>query len=155
MSIAVEPIGLIHSSHKTKETAPIQGAFRPDSTGTIEVFAEYEEGLKDVEMFSHLVVIYHFDRAGDVELVRPTFLDDSPHGVFASRHPCRPNGIGMTVVRLIKRDGRRLEVASVDVLDGTPVIDIKPYVPRFDCFPDASEGWIADKENRPKPKGRE
>ena len=87
-----------------------------------------------------------FDRAGEVKLVRPTFLDDEPHGVFASRHPCRPNSLGLTVVRLISRVKNLLEVSGVDVLDKTPVIDIKPYIPRFDCFPEANEGWVASKK---------
>lgn len=148
-------IGVIHSPYRTKDEAPIQGAFAPEVKGVIEVFPEYEEGLKDIEGFSHLIVLYYFNQAGEVKLVRPTFLDDEAHGVFATRHPCRPSGVGITVVRLLGRSGGRLEVAGIDVLDGTPLIDIKPYVPRFDCFPEASEGWIAPKENRPKPQGRE
>jgi tRNA-Thr(GGU) m(6)t(6)A37 methyltransferase TsaA len=90
-----------------------------------------------------------------VILARPTFLDDEPHGVFASRHPCRPNGLGLSVVRLLRREGNILHVGGIDVLDGTPLIDIKPYIPRFDCYPEASEGWITGKELRQKPPGRE
>lgn len=100
-------------------------------------------------------ILFLFDRAGEVKLVRPTFLDDEPHGVFASRHPCRPNSLGLTVVRLISRVKNLLEVSGVDVLDKTPVIDIKPYIPRFDCFPEANEGWVVSKKKRPKPAGRE
>ncbi len=151
----MKPIGLIHSPYSTKEETPIQGAFRPDGAGWIEVFREYEEGLKDIEGFSHLILLYLFDRAGSVRLVRPTFLDDTPHGIFASRHPARPNGIGITVVRLLRREGSILHVSSIDTLDLTPVLDIKPYIPRFDCFPGATEGWLGGKEERPKPKGRE
>jgi tRNA (Thr-GGU) A37 N-methylase len=101
------------------------------------------------------ILFYHFDRAGKIELVRATFLDDEPHGVFASRHPCRPNGIGITIVRLLDRKENILEVNGIDVLNGTPLIDIKPYVRRFDCFPEVSEGWVVKKTVRPKPKGRE
>lgn len=151
----LKPIGVIHSSFKNKDEAPIQGAFQPDERGSIELFAEYEQGLKDIDGFSHIFLVYSFDRSGEIELVRRPFLDDEPHGIFATRHPCRPNGIGLTVVRLLQREGNRLEVAGIDVLDGTPLLDIKPYVPRFDCYPEASEGWIAGKELRPKPKGRE
>jgi len=155
MTWTLHPIGIIHSPYATKEETPIQGTFRPDGMGTIEVFPEYEEGLKDIETFSHLILIYLFHKAGELKLVRQTFLDDEAHGVFASRHPCRPNGLGITVVTVLKRDGNQLEVSGIDVLDGTPLIDIKPYIPRFDCFPEASEGWVASKKRRPKPPGRE
>lgn len=155
MTGKLKPIGIIRSPFTTKEDAPIQGVYRPTSKGTVELFPEYEEGLKDIETFSHIIVLYQFDRAGEMKLVRPPFLDDEPHGVFASRHPCRPNKVGLTVVRLISRVKNVLEISGIDVLDKTPVIDIKPYVPRFDCFPEANEGWIASKQNRPKPPGRE
>jgi len=155
MAGKIKPIGIIHSPFSTKEDAPIQGTYCPNSKGTVELFPEYEEGLKDIETFSHIIVLYQFDRAGEVKLVRPTFLDDEPHGVFASRHPCRPNSLGLTVVRLISRAKNLLEVSGVDVLDKTPVIDIKPYIRRFDCFPEANEGWVASKKKRPKPAGRE
>ena len=150
-----KPVGLIHSPYVGKEEAPIQGAFRPHARGWVEVFPQYGQGLKDIETFSHIFLIYSFDRSGELQLVRPTFLDDKPHGIFASRHPSRPNSIGLTVVRLLERKGDRLDVAGIDVLDGTPLLDIKPYIPRFDCYPDASEGWTAGKKERPKPKGRE
>lgn len=151
----INPIGIIHSPFATKEEAPIQGAFQPDAEGTVEVFADFAAGLKDIETFSHLILIYRFDRAGEVILVRPTLLDDEPHGVLASRHPCRPNGLGLSVVRLLRREGNILHVGGIDVLDGTPLIDIKPYVPRFDSYPEADEGWFSGKEARPKPPGRE
>ena len=153
--IEIRPLGLIHSPYFTKEEAPIQGAFQPDGMGWVEVFQEYEEGLKDIEGFSHLILLYLFDRAGSVKLVRPTLLDDMPHGIFASRHPGRPNGLGMTVVSLLRRENAILHVRGIDTLDLTPVLDIKPYIPRFDCFPDATEGWLKGKEKRPKPEGRE
>lgn len=155
MEFQIKAIGVIHSSHKTKEEAPIQGSFQPDATGTVEVFAEFAEGLQDIELFSNIILIYHFDRANEVQLVRHPFLDDTPHGIFATRHPCRPNGIGISTVRLLRREGNLLTISGVDVLDGTPLLDIKPYVPRFDCFPEASEGWLAGKNDRKKPVGRE
>ncbi len=155
MIFEMKPIGVIHSPFSAKDETPIQGAFRPDAKGTAEIFPDYVQGLQDVETFSHVFLIYAFDRSGPLELVRPTFLDDMPHGVFASRHPSRPNPVGITVVRLLGRREHSLEVAGVDVLDGTPLIDIKPYIPRFDCYPDASEGWTAGKGLRPKPPGRE
>jgi len=151
----VTPVGIIRSPFATKDEAPIQGAFVPDAVGQVELFPEYAAGLKDIEGFSHLFLLYRFDRAGEVALARPTFLDDEPHGIFAARHPCRPNGIGLTVVRLLGRYGNILTVAGIDTLDGTPLIDIKPYIPRFDAHPDAASGWFAGKEPRPKPPGRE
>lgn len=151
----MKPVGIIHTEFKTKEDTPIQGMFCPESKGKVEVFKEFEEGLKDVETFSHIILLYQFDRAGEIKLVRPTFLDDEPHGVFASRHPCRPNGIGLTVVKILRRINNMIEVSGIDVLDGTPLIDIKPYIPRFDIFVEANEGWITNVKERPKPIGRE
>ena len=153
--MVVEPIGIIHTPYKSKQDTPIQGAFKPDSRGQVEVYQKYEEGLKDIETFSHIILFYQFDKAGEVKMVRETFLDDQPHGVFASRHPCRPNGIGMTVVKLMLRKNNILEISGIDILDGTPLLDIKPYILRFDCIPEASEGWVANIIERPKPLGRE
>lgn len=155
MEFILHPIGIIHSPFRTKEETPVQGALAPEAEGTVEVFEGYAPALQDIETFTHLYLLYRFDRAGEIILARPTFLDDEPHGVFASRHPCRPNGIGLSVVRLIRREGNELLVGGIDVLDGTPLLDIKPYIPRFDCRPEAGEGWLAGKEARPKPPGRE
>jgi len=155
MKLTLKPIGVIHSPYKTKEKTPIQGIFRPEGTGWVELYPEYEEGLKDIDSFSHIFIIYSLDRAGRVELVRPTLLDDQPHGIFACRYPSRPNGIGLTIVRLLERKANMLKIGGIDVLDNTPLLDIKPYVPRFDSFPQASEGWFAGKQERPKPPGRE
>ncbi len=151
----IDPIGIIHSPFATKEACPIQPIYAAGAVGHVEVFREFEAGLKDVDTFSHIYLLYSLDRAGKVELVRETFLDDVPHGIYASRHPCRPNGIGMSIVKLIKREDNMLTVEGIDVLDQTPLIDIKPYVPRFDIIESASEGWIAGKEWRPKPGGKE
>jgi tRNA (adenine37-N6)-methyltransferase len=155
MDIVIKPIGIIHSPFNAKEKTPPQGILEPEAQGTVEVFPEFAEGLKDIETFTHIYLLYHFDRAGEIKLVRPTFLDDAPHGVFASRHPCRPNGLGLSIVRLLHRNNNLLTVAEIDVLDATPLIDIKPYVPRFDHRPSASNGWITGIPIRPKPKGRE
>ena len=151
----INPVGIIHSPFASKVDAPIQGAYVPEAVGRVELFLEYAAGLKDIEGFSHLILLYHFDRAGEVALVRPTFLDDNPHGIFATRHPCRPNGLGLTVVRLLGREENILTISGIDVLDGTPLIDIKPYIPRFDAHPEALSGWFTGKELRPKPEGRE
>jgi tRNA (adenine37-N6)-methyltransferase len=155
MEFTLKSLGIIHTAHATKEEAPIQGSFQPDAVGTVELYPEFAEGLKDIELFSHLYLFYYFDRAEPGALVRYPFLDDTPHGVFAMRHPCRPNGIGITVVKLLERRDNLLTVSGIDVLDGTPLLDIKPYVLRFDCHPEASEGWFSGKENRTKPLDRE
>ena len=151
----IEPIGIIYTPYDKKEDCPIQPLYSLDATGTVEVFERYTAGLKDIEKFSHIYLIYHFDRAGELKLVRPTFMDDEPHGIFASRHPCRPNSIGMSIVRLLKRDNNILLVEGIDVLNATPLLDIKPYVPRFDHIKGATEGWTEGKQFSKKPKERE
>ena len=151
----ITPIGIIHTPHQTKADCPIQPVYSEAAQGRIELFEEFAEGLKDIEMFSHIYLLYLFDQAGEIKLVRPAFLDDTPHGIYASRHPCRPNGIGMSIVRLIERHGNMLHVSGIDMLDKTPLLDIKPYVPKFDCFPSASNGWVEQKEWRPKPENFE
>jgi tRNA-Thr(GGU) m(6)t(6)A37 methyltransferase TsaA len=155
MAFKVRAIGIIRTSHATKEETPIQGAYQLDAMGTVELFPEFALGLKDIGLFSHIILIYHFDRAGKVELIRKPFLDDIPHGIFATRHPCRPNGIGISIVRLLGHEENLLKVSGIDVLDRTPLLDIKPYVPRFDSYPQASEGWFEGKGKREKPPGRE
>jgi tRNA (adenine37-N6)-methyltransferase len=155
VSTELTPIGTIHTPFATKDVAPIQGAFHPEHEGTVEVLPQFAEGLADIEGFTHLILLYEFDRSAGVEMRRATFLSDEVHGLFATRHPARPNPIGLTIVKLLGRDGACLRVGGIDVLDGTPLLDIKPYVPRFDSFPEASEGWIEGRQNRPKPPGRE
>jgi tRNA-Thr(GGU) m(6)t(6)A37 methyltransferase TsaA len=151
----MDPIGIIRTPHKTKQDCPIQPQFASGVSGRVEVLEQYADGLKDIEAFSHIYLLYLFDRAGAISMIRSTFLDDAPHGIYASRHPCRPNGIGMSIVRLIRRDGNILVVEGADMLDETPLLDIKPYLPRFDSIPAASEGWTAGKQWHQKPKGRE
>jgi tRNA-Thr(GGU) m(6)t(6)A37 methyltransferase TsaA len=151
----VEPIGVIRSPFHSKDECPIQPLYAQDAVGTVEVFEAFSGGLKDVELFTHLFLVYAFDRAGAVELVRPTFLDDEPHGVFASRHPCRPSRIGLSVVELVELSGRVLTVRGIDVLDETPLLDIKPYIHRFDAIESANDGWVTGREFGEKPSGRE
>lgn len=141
-AITYRPIGVIHSPFKRAKGTPIQGAFAPTAEGVVEVFEEFAEGLRDLELFSHVHLLYQFHRAGAVSLTVVPFLDDREHGVFATRAPSRPNGIGLSIVRVLGRDGRRIRAAQLDVLDGTPLLDIKPYVPRFDCRRSASSGWL-------------
>ena len=138
----MRPIGLLHTSFVRQEGTPIQGRFAPEVEGTVEVFPEFSAGLADVDGFSHLILLYAFDRVKQAALrVRP-YLDTEERGVFATRSPARPNGIGMTVVQLLGIEGRELKVAGVDMLDGTPLLDLKPYLPDFDSQPVARTGWF-------------
>ena len=155
MKFEINQIGTIFSPYKTKEQCPVQGVFSPEGKGRVELFPQYHQALETIETFSHIILFYIFDRAGEIKLSRPTFLDDLPHGVFASRHPCRPNGIGISIVKLDKRHENILEISEIDVLDGTPLIDIKPYVPRFDFRENAGNGWTQTKQLREKPTNRE
>ncbi len=140
----VQPIGIIHSPYIDPQQVPIQGRFS-EAEGEIELFPEYEEGLKDIDGFSHLIILYWFHRAESHSLLVKPFLDDEPHGLFATRYPARPNPIGLSVVRLLERRGNILQIAEVDVLDGTPLLDIKPYVPQFDERKEATIGWLRDR----------
>lgn len=139
---AFVPIGLIHSPFTTKEQTPIQPN-RSQALGQVELLPEFEEGLQDLDGFSHIMVLYYFHHAEPgYDLMVTPFLDDKPKGLFATRFPRRPNPIGLSVVRLVRREGRVLHVEGIDVLDGTPVLDVKPYVPPFDAFPGATLGWL-------------
>jgi tRNA-Thr(GGU) m(6)t(6)A37 methyltransferase TsaA len=134
-------IGIIHSPFTSPSEVPIQAA-RSEAIGRVEVFPEYGPGLRDLDGFSHVVLVYWFHRAGDVSLAVRPFLDDQPHGLFATRYPARPNPIGLSVVELVRVDECTLHVRAVDVLDGTPLLDIKPFVPAFDHRPGARVGWL-------------
>lgn len=139
--VQYEPIGVIHSEHAKAEETPIQPAFSRGCKGTAEVFPQFEEGLRDIEGFSHLIMLYHLHLAREVSLVVTPFLEDRSRGIFATRYPCRPNPIGMSVVRLAGREGARLFLEDIDILDGTPLLDIKPFVPKFDAPFGARSGW--------------
>jgi len=146
--ISYRPIGVIHSPLTAPGAGPPQGVFAPDIEGTVEVFPEFAQGLTDLSGFSHLYLLYHFHLAGDVELLKKPFLDDSPRGIFAIRYFNRPNPIGLSVVRLTGISGSSdniLEVSEMDILDGTPLLDIKPVVPGFDYRDDVKVGWLEGK----------
>jgi len=141
MEFTLRPIGLIHSPFTDKKLTPIQPN-RSNSTGAVEIFPEFVEGLEGLDGFSYIILLYIFDRSDGYSLRVQPFLDDRFHGVFATRYPYRPNPLGLSIVRLLKRDGNRLEIEGVDVLDGTPLLDIKPYVPDFDIYPgEIRAGW--------------
>lgn len=135
------PIGVIHTPHTRAEETPIQPTYAKGIPGTVEVFPEYEDGLRDIEGFSYIYLIYSFHRAGTPRLSVTPYLEDEERGVFATRAPCRPNAIGISLVRLVGRDGRTLRIEDVDILDGAPLLDIKPYASRFDTREDAKSGW--------------
>jgi tRNA-Thr(GGU) m(6)t(6)A37 methyltransferase TsaA len=137
----IKPIGIIHSPFKSKQETPIQ-PFRSKAVGKIEVFKEYERGLDDIEGFSHLILIYKFHRSRGFSLKVKPFLDDRLRGLFATRAPRRPNQIGLSVVKLIRRRGNILFVNGIDVIDGTPLLDIKPYVPDFNSGEEVRTCWI-------------
>ena len=140
MNFTMQPIGIIHSPFTDKSQTPIQ-ASRSQAKGRVEIHPEFAEGLHDLEGFSHIFLVYVFHESSGFSLLVKPFLDDQLHGVFATRYPSRPNPIGLSVVRLLGRQGNILEVEGVDVLDGTPLLDIKPYVPEFDIRTDTRNGW--------------
>ncbi|HEY72214.1 MAG: tRNA (N6-threonylcarbamoyladenosine(37)-N6)-methyltransferase TrmO [Chloroflexi bacterium] len=137
----VRPIGLIHTPFADSPGMPIQAA-RSEAVGRVEVYAEYVPGLADLNGFSHVILVYWFHRAGDFSLAVRPFLDDRSHGLFATRYPTRPNPIGLSVVELVAVEGGALHVRGVDMLDETPLLDIKPFVAAFDHREDVRVGWL-------------
>lgn len=142
MTITYQPIGVIHSPFTDLKDMPIQPASRTSAPGTVEIFPQYAPALLHLDGFSHIILIYHLHRATRTDLTVTPFLDDQPHGVFATRAPTRPNPIGLSIVRLERIQGTTLHLGNIDVLDCTPLLDIKPYVPDFDYQPDAVAGWL-------------
>ena len=139
--IVYQPIGVIRSEHTKPGDTPVQPAYAKGCRGRAEVFAEYADGLRDLEGFSHVYLIYHLHRADPAKLIVKPFLQDMERGVFATRAPCRPNAIGLSIVELVRRVGNVLHLDGVDVLDGTPLLDIKPYTAKFDCIATTRNGW--------------
>ncbi len=140
-SIVYQPIGVIRSEHTEPEETPIQPVYSEGCQGRAEVFSEFAAGLRDLEGFSHVYLVYHMHRADRPRLIVKPFLQDVERGVFATRAPCRPNPIGLSVVKLVRREGNVLHLDAVDVLDGTPLLDIKPYTARFDRIEGTRNGW--------------
>lgn len=142
--IRFRPIGTIHSPFKNPKGTPIQPGAAKGMEGKVELFQEFREGLKDLEGFSHVILLYHFHLAKEATLAVIPFLDDQPRGVFSTRAPNRPNPIGISVVRLTRIEENTLLVKDLDILDGTPLLDIKPYVPEFDFSEVKGIGWIQE-----------
>lgn len=144
MEITYHPIGVIHSPFTDLKQMPIQPTGRSCAPGTVEVFAEFSEGLKDLDGFSHLILLYHFHQSRQVTLTVTPFLESAARGLFATRAPTRPNPIGISIVELVSIQANFLQIANLDILDGTPLLDIKPYVPDFDRPAAARVGWLEE-----------
>lgn len=142
--VQYHPIGTIYTGHTVPAETPIQPAYARGCQGRLEIFPEYAEGLDDLEGFSHIYLIYQFHDAGPARLKVKPFLQDVERGIFATRAPTRPNAIGLSIVELLFRKGNVLHVDGADMLNGTPLLDIKPYTARFDCILKTRNGWQDD-----------
>lgn len=141
------PIGTIYSPHRQASGTPVQPLFASGIEGAVELMPEYAEGLKDLNGFDRIWLIYWFDRAAEARLEVTPYLDTQTHGIFATRSPSRPNPIGMSSVRIRQIEGNIIHILDVDILDGTPLLDIKPYVPAFDSYAPTRIGWFEKMKN--------
>ena len=146
MAITFSPIGTIHTPFSNLDGMPIQPSGASDVEGTIILDPQYEAGLQDLDGFSHIILLYHFHLSKGYRLTVTPFLDTVERGLFSTRAPRRPNPIGLSIVRLVRIDGLSLHVQGVDVLDNTPLLDIKPWVPAFDVRDNARAGWLDEKQ---------
>jgi tRNA-Thr(GGU) m(6)t(6)A37 methyltransferase TsaA len=142
MNVIFDPIGIIHSPFHALEEMPIQPTSQASQPGVVEIYPQYVEGLKDLDGFSHIYLIYHLHRAAPYKLTVTPFLDTQPRGLFATRAPCRPNPFGLSLVQLERIENNRLHIARLDILDQTPLLDIKPYIPEFEPQQDVRIGWV-------------
>ena len=147
-TVQYRSIGVIRSPFKEIQGMPIQPSGAYGVRGTVEVFPEYAAGLMVLNGFSHIILIYHFHEAVESQLVVTPFMDSQPRGVFSTRAPKRPNPVGLSIVKLLRIEGTRLYIENVDILDGTPLLDIKPYVPEFDQHPADRVGWLAEAKGK-------
>ncbi len=157
MEFTYRPIGVIRTPFKEPRGTPIQPTGATGVEGTVEVFPEYSPGLMDLEGFSHVILLYHFHLAESRSLTVKPYMDSDVRGVFATRFPGRPNPIGLSIVRLNGVEGSILRIMDVDIVDGTPLLDIKPYVPAFDRREGVRIGWLRDRAgdvNRTRSDGR-
>ncbi len=146
--IEFTPVGVIHSPFTTTEKMPIQPPGAAGVRGTVEVFEDFRPGLEDLDGFSHVILLYLFHRGNGFDLQVTPFLDVKPRGVFATRAPRRPNPIGLSILQLDRIENGVLHVVNIDIIDGTPLIDIKPYVPNFDAQTGVRTGWLEKSGNR-------
>ncbi len=142
MNVIFEPIGIIHSPFHALEDMPIQPTSQASQPGVVEVYHQYVDGLKDLDGFSHIYLVYHLHRAAPYKLTVTPFLDTQSRGLFATRAPCRPNPMGLSLVQLERIEDNRLHIARLDILDQTPLLDIKPYIPDFEPQQDVRVGWV-------------
>ena len=145
MKIEFSPIGIIHTSYKSVNNVPIQPTADNDSEGWIEIFEEFADGLADLDGFSHLYLIFHLHKSAGFKLKVIPFLDRVERGIFATRSPARPNPVGLSVVKLVSVKGNIVNIRGLDIVDGTPLIDIKPLVPMFEDSTDIRIGWFEGK----------
>jgi tRNA-Thr(GGU) m(6)t(6)A37 methyltransferase TsaA len=148
MDIIYHPIGVIHTPFNDLLKMPIQPTSEASAPGEVEVFADFTAGLKDLEGFSHVILLYHLHQVRRFALTVTPFLDTETHGIFATHAPTRPNPIGLSIVKLLRIQGSTLYVENIDILDGTPVLDIKPYIPQFDGYSEARIGWLEQARGR-------
>lgn len=149
-TITLRSIGVLRTPFDTPEDMPIQPISSSAASGKAIIFPEYSDGLFDLDGFSHVILVYYLHRVKRQEMIVTPFLDSTSHGVFATRAPVRPNPIGISVVELEKIEGTTLFLANVDMLNGTPLLDIKPYVPDFDSYPLAQAGWYDKIDSKPE-----
>ncbi|MCP4568910.1 MAG: tRNA (N6-threonylcarbamoyladenosine(37)-N6)-methyltransferase TrmO [FCB group bacterium] len=148
MIITMHPIGYIHTPYTDPKGAPIQPRYGDKVSGTVEILPEYAEGLSDLDGFSHIYLLFHLHLSSEYKLKVTPFLDDQLRGVFATRAPRRPNPIGLSLVRLIKIESNILHIENPDMVDGTPLLDIKPYVSAFEDIGDHRIGWLTGKAGK-------
>ena len=141
MTVIFDPIGIIHSPFHALEEMPIQPTSQASQPGVVEIYPQYVKGLKDLDGFSHIYLIYHLHRAAPCKLTVTPFLDTQPRGLFATRAPCRPNPMGLSLVQLDRIEDNRLHIARLDILDQTPLLDIKPYIPELEQGENVRVGW--------------
>jgi len=151
-SIIYQPIGIIYTPFSSLQDMPIQPSSARNLRGELVLHPQFTAGLTDLDGFSHIYLIYHFHKTNGYELIVKPFLDDQPHGVFATRAPKRPNPIGMSIMQLISIEENVLTLENVDILSGTPILDIKPYVPAFDKHDHVKVGWLTGKDEQAKIK---
>jgi tRNA (adenine37-N6)-methyltransferase len=155
--IIYKPIGIIHSPFKNPKGTPIQPVAAKNTEGIVEVFSEYTEGLLDLTGFSHIILLFHCHLSSKLFLKVKPYMDNIEHGVFATRAPSRPNSIGLSIVNLIKIEKNLIYIKDIDIVDGTPLLDIKPYVEKFDFRKDSKKGWLKkniEKLSKAKDDGR-
>ena len=148
MELTYKPIGIIHSPFTSRDGMPIQPTSDASESGTLEIFPEFVKGLKDIEGFSHIYILYHFHKVRQPKLIVTPFLDKNPHGIFATRAPSCPNPIGLSLVKLISVENNLVFIDQIDVLNETPLLDIKLYIPDFENHQDVRVGWLESSKNQ-------